>query len=95
MIGLRFESGFWIRPGGSARPATARLRRAWWGPILVRLSIRATPPCTLWRSWAKCFRGYATMRLSSGNLTQNRPKIFHLNSVPRHLSSYDLHLNHQ
>jgi hypothetical protein len=30
MIGRRFEGGFRIRPGGSARPATARLRRASW-----------------------------------------------------------------
>jgi transposase InsO family protein len=53
------------------------------GPILVRLSIRATPPCALWRSCARCSRGHATIRLSSGNLTQKRPKIFYLNSVPR------------
>jgi len=31
MISRRFEGGLCIRPGCSARPATARLRRAYWG----------------------------------------------------------------
>lgn len=40
------------------------------------------------RSCAQCLRGYAAMRLSSGNLTQKRPKIFHLNSVPRQKAQF-------
>ena len=59
MMARRYESGVRVRPGCSARPATARLRRACAGPILVRPSIRATQPWGFLQPDAKRFRGPA------------------------------------
>lgn len=83
MIGRCFEGGFRIRPGGSARPATARLRRASWGAhsrAAVDPSDPTLHPLAAVRrvfSWL-CYDSFIVR-----NLTQNRTNIFHLNSVPR------------
>jgi hypothetical protein len=84
MMGGHLESGFRIRPGGSARLATARLRRASWGAhsrAAVDPSDPALHPLAVMRqvfSWL-CYDSFIVR-----NLTQNRRNIFHLNSVPRH-----------
>ena len=45
MSGRRDAGEFRVRPGGSARLAAARLRRARPRPILARPPVQATPPC--------------------------------------------------
>jgi len=84
MSGRRDGGQFRVRPGGSARLAAARLRRARPRPILARPPVQATPPCVPphRRSQPPRSEGVSTP-LQSRNLTQNQRDIFHLNYVPR------------
>jgi hypothetical protein len=85
MITRRSKGGLYIEPGCPARPATARLRRAW----VVAHSRPAVDPIDT------ALNPFATLRQGSSqqmsidsfmvrNLTQNRRNIFHLINVPRH-----------
>ena len=84
MIGRRFEGGFRMRPGYSARPATARLRRAC-GGAHSRSAVDPSDPAL--RPLGIVRQAFSPpIRIDSftrRNLTQNRANIFHLNSVPR------------
>lgn len=84
MISRRFEGRLCIRPGCSARPATARLRRACWG---AHSRPAVDPSDTALHPFAPVRQGFS-LQISIDsfmvrNLTQNRRKIFHLNCVPR------------
>jgi len=76
VIGQRFESEFWDSTGRFRSACDSQTPTSFErGAILVRLSIRATPPCTLTQSRDPCFRGYATMRLSSGTSHKSNRKF--------------------
>jgi len=84
MISRRFEDGFCVRPGCSARPATARLRRVCGG---THSRTAVDPSDTALHPLAVGRRG-SSQEMSADsfmvrNLTQNRRNIFHLNCVPR------------
>jgi hypothetical protein len=84
MTWRRFESGLTTRPGGSARPATASLRRVGWG---THSRTAVVPSDTALGSPASvCPEPSQPRRIDSfmvRNLSQNRGKFFHLNPVPR------------
>ncbi len=84
MISKRFEGRLCIRQGCSARPATARLRRACGGahsrPAADPTDTALNPPAPLRQGFSQQLSIESFM---VRNLTQNRRNIFHLNCVPR------------
>jgi hypothetical protein len=88
MISRRFESGLTTRPGCSARPATAILRRVGWGThsrTAVVPSDSALHPLAVGRrgSSQQIIADLFTIR----NLPQNERRISRLNCVPRQYGS--------
>ena len=80
----RFEGGLFIRPGCSARPATARLRRACWG---AHSRAAVDPTDTTLHPIAPVRQGFSPQisigSLMGRNLKQNMKIFFHLNCVTR------------